>query len=83
MMKRQMATKGRWSPSKGLGAVTFEDVEQVRLSGDTLRVREAQTDRWRKAAPAYLKLLPRDSAFTLDLFRAQRQLLFDLDLNAQ
>ena len=68
---------------KGLGAITFEDVEQVRLSGDTLRVREAQTDRWRKAASAYLKLLPRDSAFTLDLFRAQRQLLFDLDLNAQ
>ena len=68
---------------KGSGALTCEDVQQVRLSGETLRVRDAPTDRWRKAASAYLKLLPRDSAFTLDLFRAQRQLLFDLDLNAQ
>ena len=59
------------------------DVEDTTTPNKSKRVREAQTDRWRKAASAYLKLLPRDSAFTLDLFRAQRQLLFDLDLNAQ
>ena len=46
-------------------------------------MRDAQADRWRKVASAYLKLLPRDCAFTLDVFRAQRRLLKDLDMNVQ
>ena len=66
---------------KGSGALTCEDVQRVHLSGSTLKVFEG--GRWRKAASAYLELLPRDCAFTLDVFRAQRQLLFDLGLNVQ
>ena len=68
---------------KGSGALTCEDVRIVRLSGDALRVKESRGDRWRKTACANLELLQRDCDFTLDVFRAQRHLLFDLGLNVQ
>ena len=64
---------------RGCGSVSWEDLQVVHLSGDTLFVNDS--DKWRKARSVDLQLQERDCLFALEVFRAQRELLCNLGLN--
>ena len=65
---------------KGLGAVTLDDLNQVRVAGEgKLRVKTGR--QWRAASSCELRLQPADAALSLSLLRQKRAVLSELGIN--